>query len=367
MINKKNIKKVVVPQLSPNDTEATLVEWSIKDGDRVQEGEVIFSLETAKAIAEIESEYSGTIFTLINEGEVVKIGDTIALIGDDLEQLNQAKKDFFDSITVDKYENINATQKAIRRANDLNIDISKIQQDGIIKEKDVELYFESIQEKSDVDQNEELIDLNDYQKEVINTISWQKENAITGYVEKIIDIESAKKYSISKQKSNGWLFDPFFAIIAFNFVKCIKSNNHLNVTILNDKILRYKGINLGLTIDIEDKLMIVVLPKADKYNEEDFINNLFSLQKRAATKRLKFNETQKPTVGITSLAAHGVSRHIPILIPNTSIMLALSDTLPTEKHNNKSSVFGVTYDHRIQTGVQISKMLKHINKLITSL
>ena len=34
---------VVVPQIGPNDTEATLVEWHVKDGDAVQKNDIIIS------------------------------------------------------------------------------------------------------------------------------------------------------------------------------------------------------------------------------------------------------------------------------------------------------------------------------------
>ena len=91
------------------------------------------------------------------------------------------------------------------------------------------------------------------------------------------------------------------------------------------------------------------------------------MQKRTVTGNLKPNEMQKPTIGITSLSSYGVSRHIPILLPNTSVMIALSDKLPFGNKNSIYCVFGVTYDHRLHTGVQISKLLKGFDRSIQNI
>ena len=55
------------------------------------------------------------------------------------------------------------------------------------------------------------------------------------------------------KKDKKWLFDPFFAIMAFRFVQCIKTHNSFNASINDGKHYNYKQINLGITIDVEDK------------------------------------------------------------------------------------------------------------------
>ena len=66
------------------------------------------------------------------------------------------------------------------------------------------------------------------------------------------------------KKDKQWLFDPFFAIMAFRFVQCIKTDNSFNASISDGKHYNYKQINLGITIDVEDKLLISVLSGADQ-------------------------------------------------------------------------------------------------------
>jgi pyruvate dehydrogenase E2 component (dihydrolipoamide acetyltransferase) len=59
-------------------TEMTLSEWMFADGERVEVGDVIYSVETDKTTSEIEAQAAGTLRVLADEGEVYPVG---ALVG----------------------------------------------------------------------------------------------------------------------------------------------------------------------------------------------------------------------------------------------------------------------------------------------
>jgi pyruvate dehydrogenase E2 component (dihydrolipoamide acetyltransferase) len=368
-MNENNtINVVAVPQIGPNDTEVTLVEWHVSDGDLVAPGDIIVSLETAKAVTEIESELSGYIIKLRQIDEILNIGEELALVGNNQKGLIKQKKDYLIKKDSEIDKSIIATKKAHKLANQLNINIDSISVEGIIKTNDVQNYFDSIQKPVlESSGDYELVELNDYQKEIIRSVSWQKENAIVGYIEKILNIESALTHAKSLKKDKKWLFDPYFAIIAYNFVQCISEHIFLNSTIVEGKLKKSSIINLGITVDVEDKLLISVLPNANKLNKIEFIENIFSLQKRTVSGKLKSYEMKNPTIGISSLSSHGVSKHIPVLLPRTSLIMALSDVLPNTHSDDSLSVFGITYDHRLHTGVQISVLLKELNNTILNI
>jgi pyruvate/2-oxoglutarate dehydrogenase complex dihydrolipoamide acyltransferase (E2) component len=61
--------------------EGTVVRWLKRVGEKVQKGEVIVEIETAKALQEVESPKSGTISEIrIPEGETATVNTTLALI-----------------------------------------------------------------------------------------------------------------------------------------------------------------------------------------------------------------------------------------------------------------------------------------------
>ena len=73
---------VLMPALSPTMTEGTLAKWLLKEGDRMESGDVLAEIETDKATMEIEVIDEGTLGKiLVPEGtEGVAVNTPIALI-----------------------------------------------------------------------------------------------------------------------------------------------------------------------------------------------------------------------------------------------------------------------------------------------
>lgn len=71
---------VQIPTLGESVTEAVIVRWLKKDGERVALDEPILELETDKASVEIPSPIAGVIHVARAEGDTVKVGDTVARI-----------------------------------------------------------------------------------------------------------------------------------------------------------------------------------------------------------------------------------------------------------------------------------------------
>ncbi len=74
--------EVTMPQMGADMTEGTLVKWFKSVGDTVTRGEILAEIETDKADVELEAYESGTLIKLVvQEGEVVPVGEVIALLG----------------------------------------------------------------------------------------------------------------------------------------------------------------------------------------------------------------------------------------------------------------------------------------------
>jgi pyruvate dehydrogenase E2 component (dihydrolipoamide acetyltransferase) len=73
--------EVIMPKMGDGMEEGTLVEWTVKDGDKVKSGQVIGNIQTDKAVMELEAPGSGT-FTgiLLAAGSTVPVGVPIAII-----------------------------------------------------------------------------------------------------------------------------------------------------------------------------------------------------------------------------------------------------------------------------------------------
>jgi len=73
--------KIVVPDLGESVVEATVGEWLKKEGDRVEAGEALVSLETDKVDLDVAATQSGVLSKIERKtGEDVQIGDLLAVI-----------------------------------------------------------------------------------------------------------------------------------------------------------------------------------------------------------------------------------------------------------------------------------------------
>lgn len=72
--------EVVMPKLGLIMTQATLVAWQKGEGEWVEKGEVLFTLESEKSTLEIEAPVSGYVHLLIEAGETVPVQTPIAII-----------------------------------------------------------------------------------------------------------------------------------------------------------------------------------------------------------------------------------------------------------------------------------------------
>ncbi len=72
--------EIKVPAAGESITSANIAAWRKKDGDRVEKGEILVSLETDKVSNDLEAPVSGTLAILVPEGEEVAIDKVIATI-----------------------------------------------------------------------------------------------------------------------------------------------------------------------------------------------------------------------------------------------------------------------------------------------
>ena len=129
------IVKLILPQINVNDRKAKVVEWHVADKSRVVGGDLLVTVETAKAAEDIEAPSSGFIQIVQSTGSLLGVGDTLAVIAESEME--------FESIDVSEIGETQQTQKkqitdkARRLADQLGVDINAIDAQGIVTEAKV--------------------------------------------------------------------------------------------------------------------------------------------------------------------------------------------------------------------------------------
>ena len=78
------ISEVTMPSMGADMSEGTIVKWLKKEGDEVKRGDKLAEIETDKTVVEMECYNDGILKKIIvQEGQAVPVGDLIAYIGDE--------------------------------------------------------------------------------------------------------------------------------------------------------------------------------------------------------------------------------------------------------------------------------------------
>jgi pyruvate/2-oxoglutarate dehydrogenase complex dihydrolipoamide acyltransferase (E2) component len=123
---------------------------------------------------------------------------------------------------------------------------------------------------------------------------------------------------------------------------------------VGDQRFRYNQVNLGFTIQSENTLYLVVVREAEKMSPAEFVRSLNRLHKRVMARKLTVEDLSGATVGFSSMSRWNASRHIPILPPHVSLMVAHTTSRSGE------GVLGATYDHRLLSGGDTVQVLTEL-------
>jgi pyruvate dehydrogenase E2 component (dihydrolipoamide acetyltransferase) len=75
-------ERIILPKQGLQMTEGTIIEWFVREGGAVVQGQPLFEMETDKVTITIDAEVSGVLLKIIaGVGAVVPIAQTIAIVG----------------------------------------------------------------------------------------------------------------------------------------------------------------------------------------------------------------------------------------------------------------------------------------------
>ncbi|MFA6569271.1 MAG: dihydrolipoamide acetyltransferase family protein [Victivallales bacterium] len=73
---------IPIPKLGQSEETVKIEKWRVKEGDKIKKGDILFEVETDKAVLEVESQFEGTLLKIvIPAGKEVPVMATAAVIG----------------------------------------------------------------------------------------------------------------------------------------------------------------------------------------------------------------------------------------------------------------------------------------------
>ena len=416
---------ILMPALSPTMEEGTLAKWLVKEGDRIQSGDLIAEIETDKATMEFEAVDEGIIGKLlVTEGsEGVKVNSPIAIILDDGEDLEvQEKKDI--TLQVEPKEQtvisaapletknpltgvaqtsslrIFATPLARRLAKENGVDLGSINGSGphgrIVKNDILNIKAFSpiaIQETladpvlrtntvhasgSSVknlyaDREFKEIPLNSMRKTVATRLTEAKQNIPHFYLRKEIKIDELLQV---RSRLNAHLAERNNKLSINDFIikSCalaLQSVPMANAVWAEDKILQLKPSDIAVAVSVEDGLFTPIIRDADEKSLSNLSKEMKELAEKARSKKLMPSEYQGGSFSISNLGMFGVDDFDAVINPPHGAILAVGRGLkkPIVNDDDTISVANVmsltlSLDHRVIDGALGADLLQSIAKYL---
>ena len=347
-----------VPRVNNNDDSVRIAALGVKEGEFVKRGQIVGAVETDKAVLDVSAERDGYVLKIMHDmGETASVGSVLLWIGDVATERapdEPAARSTASAVT----ESSRPTAKALARLRELGLDASAIPAAGErLTVADIEAWLAKrpaagAATSSDARAAEqspgvagEMQDLSMEERAMLATVRWHRERAVPGYLEVEYDPKPWNEYAARYAVESRQLFSPLLPLLAFRLVQLAKATPRINATIVGDRRYQYRAINLGFTVQAGTTLYLAVVRDAQAMSVERFVDALGEVQRHAVAHKLSASESSGATLAFSSMARWDVSRHVPVLPPYTSLIVAHA-----APRAEGSAVLGASYDHRLLTG-----------------
>ena len=361
---------VPAPRINNNDDIVKLIGLAVAVGDRVGRGDIVGQVETDKAIVDIEAPADGFVIGLAAEvDEMVEVGRILLWLGESAgEAVPEPEKAAPAGAASPAAGAPTAKARLLLQRHGLAADAVPRAGERLTAD-DVDRFVAGksagtaqparTTEQRAPDVPGTLRDLRSDERGMIHTVSWSREFAVPGYIELEYDAQPWDAYAKAYADRNRLMLSPLLSLMAWRLVELARESAMLNATIVGERRYEYAPVNLGFTVQAGDTLYLTVVRDAHALTEIDFVNAMGDIQRRATARKLAADEVRGATISFSSMARWKVSRHIPVLPPQTALIVAHAVSA------SGAAVLGASYDHRVLNGFQVVNTLRKLSKPAT--
>lgn len=414
--------QIVMPKLGESIQEGTITKWFVKEGDTIEEDDILFEVATDKVDSEIPSPVDGVISKILfPENSLVAVGEVLAIINiggqanveeeknieaekeelkNDISDSKQTEEKSVENVrelsnrfysplvkTIAKQENISFEELETIEGSGAN---GRVQKNDILEfiknRKGGKTVTTSKKEEPVIERktftpasvsigsDDQIIEMDRVRKLIADHMVMSKQVSphVTSVVEadvtELVLWRNKNKEAFEKKYGEKITFMPVFteavaaALAEFPLV---------NSSVDGDKIIMKKGINIGIAVAKPDgNLIVPVIKNAEQRNLVGIAKELNRLANAARTNKLGIEEIQGGTFTITNFGTFRNLIGTPIINqPQVAILAtgsiekkpAVIETPTGDMIAIRHKMFlSLSYDHRIIDGALGGAFLRKI-------
>lgn len=146
----------------------------------------------------------------------------------------------------------------------------------------------------------------------------------------------------------------------------------LNAELVENQILIYETVNLGMAVAVPDGLIVVVIPQADRLTLAELDAALHDRAARARAGKLTMSDVEGGTFTVSNLGMYGIDGGFPIpRPPESAILLVGAAALKPAAYAGQIALrhiarFSLNFDHRFIDGAAAAHFLEGLHARMTS-
>lgn len=359
---------IIMPKMGESIEEATITNWFVKEGDTVEEDDVLLEIATDKVDSEIPSPVAGTVKKIFfKQDEVVAVGAVIAVIGLDGDESQAGDEDpgavteEVKAIPAEESSDERGSQEAIvsgqgrfysplvrtiaAKEGITQEELDSLEGSGLkgrVKKEDLLSYIESrseaaspqaerveavtsqatpekerVQETVRSVEGDEVVEMSRLRKLIADHMIRSKQtsahvtNMIEVDVSSVVSWRNRVKDDFQKKEGVKLTYLPVFLEAA---VKALRDFPQINASVEGDRIIIKKNINLGIAVSLPDNNLIVPnIKNADSLNLTGLAKKMTALASAARSNKLNPDDISGGTFTVTNFGTFQNDIGTPII------------------------------------------------------
>jgi len=420
---------ITMPQLGESVTEGTITRWLKAEGDEVEQDEPIAEVDTDKVNTELPSPLAGKLQKLlVSEGTTVDVGTEIALIatGGEATPETPTREDAAAEAPTEEFPaahtpaqpvaaptsptaearpvpggngngraaasaeklRLRRSSPVVRRlAAEHGVEISSVPGTGIggrVTKKDIQGFVEeqevapaeivrpeSVPERVTIQDGDRVEDLTGIRRAIANRMARSKKEIPHAWT--LVEVDMTGLVALREREKAAFLEREGVKLTYLPFIvqaaaEALKENPVINSVWDGDRIVLRKKINVGVAVDLEDALVVPVIPDADGLNVTGLARRVEDLVRRARGGGLTADDVSGGTFTVNNPGSLGSVASVPIINhPQAAILQAeaivkrpvvIDDAIAIRSMMNLE----VSFDHRVLDGGAALRFLNAVKR-----
>ena len=414
----EGVQVITMPRLSDTMTDGTVASWLKKEGDSVEEGDILAEIETDKATMEFECFYEGTILYIgVQEGETAPVDSLLTIIGPagtnvsaiiagglatavtssvaNSTETEIEKKE--DKVEATKAPAVHATINnsggrifasplAKKIAADKGINLANVAgsgENGRIIKKDVENYIPAVKPTeaavssvapvvsftTEGEEKSEEIKNSQMRKAIAKSLGSSKFSAPDFSLNIEVNMDSA----MNSRKTINSIPDTkvsFNDMVVKACAMALQKHPQVNTSWTDNNTIYHNHIHVGVAVAVDDGLLVPVVKHTNHMSLTQIGATVRDLAGKARKKKISPVEMQGSTFTVSNLGMFGIENFTSIINQPNSAILSVGAIVEKPVVKNGQIIVGntmkltLTCDHRTVDGAVGAQFLQTLKTFI---